>query len=106
VADTPAAPPLHLLVVDDHAVVRMGLAGLLVQLEQGCEVSEAANLGEALAEGAAAWLPKSTEARVFALALKVVLEGGSYVPAGLMSNVRHAGAEALTARAHRAWSRR
>lgn len=157
-ADTPAAPPLHLLVVDDHAVVRMGLAGLLAQLEQGCEVSEAANLGEALAvlaarpdvglvlldlhldagvggsadplralrelrrrhpllpvavvsgdpsaalaaqalaEGAAAWLPKSTEARVFASALKVVLEGGSYVPAGLMLNVRHTGAEGLTAR--------
>jgi DNA-binding NarL/FixJ family response regulator len=157
--DAPAAAQrLHLLVVDDHAVVRMGLAGLLAQLDQGCEVSEAANLNEALAvlaarpdvglvlldlhldagvggsgdplralrelrrrhpllpvavvsgdpsaalaaqalnEGASAWLPKSSEARVFASALRVVLEGGSYVPAGLLSASRQPGTQGLTPR--------
>ena len=39
-----SAPPLHLLVVDDHAVVRVGLAQLLRGLRVGCEVSEAADL--------------------------------------------------------------
>lgn len=157
--DAPAAAQrLHLLLVDDHAVVRMGLAGLLAQLDQGCEVSEAANLEEALAvlaarpdvglvlldlhldagvggssdplralrelrrrhpllpvavvsgdpsaalaaqalaEGASAWVPKSSEARVFASALRVVLDGGSYVPAGLLAASRQSGAQGLTPR--------
>jgi DNA-binding NarL/FixJ family response regulator len=42
-------PALHLLVVDDHAVVRVGLAQLLRSLREGCEVSEAADLGQAVA---------------------------------------------------------
>lgn len=41
--------PLHLLVVDDHPVVRMGLVQLLARLRGGCEVSEACDLGAALA---------------------------------------------------------
>jgi DNA-binding NarL/FixJ family response regulator len=41
------APGLHLLVVDDHAVVRVGLAQLLRGLRAGCEVSEAADLTQA-----------------------------------------------------------
>jgi DNA-binding NarL/FixJ family response regulator len=149
---------LHLLVVDDHAVVRLGLAGLLAELDEGCEVSEAANLPEALAalaarpdialvlldlhldaglgaasdplrglrelrrrhpllpvaivsgdpspalaaqamaEGASAWLAKATDARLFASALKVVLEGGSYMPANLLPAARGATAQGLTAR--------
>jgi DNA-binding NarL/FixJ family response regulator len=44
-----APQPLHLLVVDDHAVVRVGLAQLLRSLRQGCEVSEAADLAAAQA---------------------------------------------------------
>lgn len=36
----------HALVVDDHAVVRMGIAQLLRQLQAGLEVSEAASLAE------------------------------------------------------------
>jgi DNA-binding NarL/FixJ family response regulator len=45
-----AAPqPLHLLVVDDHLVVRVGLAQLLRSLREGCEVSEAADLASAQA---------------------------------------------------------
>jgi len=40
--------PLHLLIVDDHALVRMGLAQLLRGLRGGgCEVSEAADLAGA-----------------------------------------------------------
>jgi two-component system, NarL family, nitrate/nitrite response regulator NarL len=149
---------LHLLVIDDHAVVRLGLAGLLAELDEGCEVSEAASLPEALAalaarpdialvlldlhldagfgaaadplrglrelrrrhpllpvaivsgdpspalasqalaEGASAWLPKSSDRRVFASALKVVLEGGSYVPPSLLPAARGAGAQGLTVR--------
>jgi two-component system, NarL family, nitrate/nitrite response regulator NarL len=46
-SDSPA--PLHLLVVDDHAVVRVGLAQLLRGLREGCEVSEAADLAAAQA---------------------------------------------------------
>jgi len=46
----PAAPaPLHLLVVDDHAVVRLGLVQLLRGLREGVEVSEAADLAQAQA---------------------------------------------------------
>lgn len=41
------APDLHLLVIDDHAVVRVGLAQLLRGLRAGCEVSEAADLAQA-----------------------------------------------------------
>jgi DNA-binding NarL/FixJ family response regulator len=41
--------PVHLLIVDDHAVVRLGLAQLLRQMPGGCEVSEAADLSQALA---------------------------------------------------------
>lgn len=41
--------PLHLLIVDDHAVVRLGLAQLLRTLRSGCTVSEAADLAQALA---------------------------------------------------------
>lgn len=44
----PPAPP-HLLVVDDHAVVRYGVAQLLRGLQGGCEVSEAADLAQAQA---------------------------------------------------------
>ncbi|HSW07966.1 response regulator transcription factor [Aquabacterium sp.] len=40
---------LHLLVVDDHAVVRLGLAQLLRGLRGSCQVSEAADLDGALA---------------------------------------------------------
>ncbi len=43
------APLLHLLVVDDHAVVRLGLVQLLERLREACEVSEAADLAQALA---------------------------------------------------------
>lgn len=41
--------PVHLLIVDDHAVLRMGLAQLLLELPGGCEVSQAADLPQALA---------------------------------------------------------
>jgi two-component system, NarL family, nitrate/nitrite response regulator NarL len=44
--------PLHLLIVDDHAVVRMGLAQLLRGLrglQEGCQVSEAPDLAGAQA---------------------------------------------------------
>lgn len=41
--------PVHLLIVDDHTVVRLGLAQLLHQLPGGCEVSQAADLQQALA---------------------------------------------------------
>lgn len=46
-----AAPPapVHLLIIDDHAVVRIGLAQLLLQLPGGCEVSQAADLQQAQA---------------------------------------------------------
>jgi len=47
--DVPPSSPLHLLVVDDHAVVRVGLAQLLRGLRDGCEVSEAADLPRAQA---------------------------------------------------------
>lgn len=39
----------HVLIVDDHAVLRLGLAQLLRQLPGGCEVSEAGDLPQALA---------------------------------------------------------
>lgn len=45
--------PLHLLIVDDHAVVRVGLATLLRGLRGGCEVTEAADLAAAQAALAA-----------------------------------------------------
>ncbi|KPF55051.1 hypothetical protein D621_09005 [beta proteobacterium AAP51] len=41
--------PLHLLIVDDHAVVRVGLAVLLRGLREGCEVTEAGDLAAAQA---------------------------------------------------------
>lgn len=44
-----AAVPLHLLVVDDHAVVRVGMAQLLRQLRDGCTVSEAGSWPQAQA---------------------------------------------------------
>jgi DNA-binding NarL/FixJ family response regulator len=42
-------PPgsLHVLVIDDHTVVRAGIAQLLRGWRQGCEVSEAADLAQA-----------------------------------------------------------
>lgn len=46
-------PPLHLLIVDDHAMVRSGLAQLLRTLRPSCEVSEAADLAQACAALAA-----------------------------------------------------
>lgn len=49
-AAAPAAlAPLHLLVVDDHAVVRLGLVQLLRGWRDGVEVSEAGDLAQALA---------------------------------------------------------
>jgi DNA-binding NarL/FixJ family response regulator len=44
-----ALPPLHLLIVDDHAVVRMGLVQLLRGLRVGCEVTDVGSLDEAQA---------------------------------------------------------
>jgi two-component system, NarL family, nitrate/nitrite response regulator NarL len=44
-----AAPAGHVLVVDDHSVVRAGVAQLLRSWRGGCEVSEAANLAQAQA---------------------------------------------------------
>ena len=44
-----ASTGLHLLIVDDHAVVRMGLAQLLRGLGEGCEVSQASDLAGAQA---------------------------------------------------------
>jgi DNA-binding NarL/FixJ family response regulator len=41
------SPPLHLLIVDDHAMVRTGLAQLLHGLHPGCRVSEAGDLAQA-----------------------------------------------------------
>ena len=44
---TPSLPQplhLHLLIVDDHAVVRAGVAQLLQGLRPGCEVSQASDL--------------------------------------------------------------
>lgn len=41
--------PQHLLIVDDHAVVRGGVAQLLQGLRPGCEVSQAADLPQAQA---------------------------------------------------------
>jgi DNA-binding NarL/FixJ family response regulator len=38
---------LHLLVVDDHPMVRIGLVNLLQRLRPGCEVSEVPGLAEA-----------------------------------------------------------
>jgi DNA-binding NarL/FixJ family response regulator len=48
-AAVPQSLPLHLLVVDDHAVVRLGLVQLMRGLRAGCEVSDAADLGAAKA---------------------------------------------------------
>lgn len=42
-------PSLHLLIVDDHALVRTGLATLLRQDRPDCRVSEAADLAQAQA---------------------------------------------------------
>lgn len=39
---------LKLLVVEDHALVREGLVRLLAQVEDGCQVSEAADFETAL----------------------------------------------------------
>lgn len=59
-ADTqtgPAGPaPLHILVVDDHALLRDGLAALLQRLRPGCRVSQAGD-----AEGAQAVLARHTD---------------------------------------------
>jgi two-component system, NarL family, nitrate/nitrite response regulator NarL len=41
--------PVQLLIIDDHIVVRLGLAQLLHLWPGGCEVSEAADLQQALA---------------------------------------------------------
>lgn len=41
--------PVHLLIIDDHTVVRIGLTQLLSQLPGGCEVSQAADLQQAQA---------------------------------------------------------
>lgn len=41
--------PLHLLVVDDHPVVRLGLVHLLQRVRPGCEVSDLPGLAEAQA---------------------------------------------------------
>lgn len=43
------AAPVHLLIVDDHALVRLGLAQLLLELPGGCELSQAGDLPQALA---------------------------------------------------------
>lgn len=43
------AESLHLLIVDDHAVVRMGMVQLLRGLRGHCELSEAASLAQAQA---------------------------------------------------------
>jgi DNA-binding NarL/FixJ family response regulator len=59
---------LHLLVVDDHAVVRMGVAQLLRGLRGNCQVSEAADL-----EGAQAVLAARPD--VALLVLDVHLPG-------------------------------
>lgn len=40
---------IHLLIIDDHTVVRIGLTQLLSQLPGGCEVSQAADLQQAQA---------------------------------------------------------
>jgi two-component system, NarL family, nitrate/nitrite response regulator NarL len=48
-AESMVATPVHLLIVDDHAVVRLGLAQVLRQILGGCEVSEANDLAQALA---------------------------------------------------------
>ena len=45
----PLSNVLHMLVVDDHAVVRTGMAQLLQGLRPGCEVSQAADLLQAQA---------------------------------------------------------
>ena len=45
--ETPA--PLHIVIVDDHALVRAGVAHLLRDLRPGCEISQAADLAQALA---------------------------------------------------------
>ena len=45
--ETPA--PLHIVIVDDHAIVRAGVAHLLRDLRPGCEISQAADLAQALA---------------------------------------------------------
>jgi DNA-binding NarL/FixJ family response regulator len=42
-------PQQHFLIVDDHAVVRAGLAGLLRSERRGCRVSEAGDLAQAQA---------------------------------------------------------
>ncbi|HEV6966953.1 MULTISPECIES: response regulator [Roseateles] len=46
---TAPLPALHLLIVDDHPVVRLGMAQLLRAQREGCEVSEADSLPAALA---------------------------------------------------------
>lgn len=45
----PQPQPPHLLIVDDHAVVRAGVAQLLRDLRPGCTVSQAADLAQAQA---------------------------------------------------------
>ncbi len=46
---TPARPPLRLLVVDDHEVVREGLVALLSRREEFQVVAEAGTVAESLA---------------------------------------------------------
>lgn len=43
------AAPLHILVVDDHALLRDGLAALLQRLRPGCRVSQAGDAATAAA---------------------------------------------------------
>jgi DNA-binding NarL/FixJ family response regulator len=47
--DTALPSPLHIVVVDDHAVVRAGVAQLLRDLRPGCDISQASDLAQALA---------------------------------------------------------
>lgn len=139
----PAVPQpdsLHILVVDDHAIVRDGVAQLVQGVRPGCQVSLASRLDEAetlieacsdcglvildvhlpglahplegfrrlrarrpllamllvsgdedaqlarmaLHEGAAGFVLKSSDTSVLANALRLVLDGGCYVPPNLV----------------------
>jgi DNA-binding NarL/FixJ family response regulator len=146
----------HALVVDDHAVVRMGVVQMLRQTEPTLRLAEASTLAEAeaalageagsalvvldvflpdvpvdapleglrrlrrrypgvavamlsadsdaelaaqaLREGAAGWLPKSADPRLFGAALALVLRGGCYVPPFLFGRDRSPAAEPLSPR--------
>jgi DNA-binding NarL/FixJ family response regulator len=146
----------HALVVDDHAVVRMGAAQLLRELQPDLRVSQAETLKQAeallqahgdialvlldlhlpdtpveaplaglrrlrrehpllavamlsadgdpqlaaaaLREGAAGWLPKSADPQLLRAALTLVLQGGCYVPPGLIERSEEPPTEHLTER--------